>query len=164
MKEGMLQMNISDRKGAAMVEFALVAPIFLLLVFGVFEFGRYFFVQHTIQYATREGARIALVGVRLQNPDNTYMTREESIIRTIRENAAIAVDPAELQISIFPVGAGYSDPDEWETTVNAGEGGDYMRVRVLYTYRFLVPLIGDFFPSGTDVIEAQMLYRNELFS
>ena len=49
-------------RGATMVEFAMVLPVFVLLLFGIIEFGRYFFVQHTLQFATREGTRLALVG------------------------------------------------------------------------------------------------------
>ena len=89
-------------KGTTAVEFALVAPIFFFLVLGTIEFGRYFFVQHTIQAATRDGTRFALVGLQLTGQDNKPMTREASIIKTIQDNAAVAVDPNALQISITP--------------------------------------------------------------
>ena len=49
-------------RGATAVEFALVLPIFVLLLMGIIDFGRYYFVQHTVQYATREGTRLGLVG------------------------------------------------------------------------------------------------------
>jgi len=39
------------------VEFAVVAPIFLLLVFGMIEYGRMVMVQQVITNASREGAR-----------------------------------------------------------------------------------------------------------
>ena len=55
-------------RGATAVEFALVLPLFVLLLFGIIDFGRYFFVQHTVQFATREGTRLALVGGTLRNP------------------------------------------------------------------------------------------------
>jgi Flp pilus assembly protein TadG len=37
--------NGRNRQGAAVVEFALVAPLFFLLVFGIIEFGRLIMVQ-----------------------------------------------------------------------------------------------------------------------
>jgi len=150
-------------RGASAVEFALIMPLFFLLLFGIVDFGWYFFNQHTIQYATREGARLALVGRTLQDADGNNLTREASIIKTIKENAAAALNPESLRISIYPVGAGYSDPDDWDETVDAGAGGDYMRVRVLYTYNFLTPIIGKFFPSGMKEMRAEALYRNENF-
>jgi hypothetical protein len=155
--------GLFSNRGASAVEFALIMPIFFLLLFGIVDFGWYFFNQHTIQYATREGTRLALVGATLKDEHGNEMTREESIIRTIKHSAAIAVNPDDLRISIYPVGSGYSDPEEWETTINAGSGGDYMRVRVLYTYNFLTPMIGNFLPSGLMEMRAAALYRNENF-
>ncbi|MGX9900239.1 TadE/TadG family type IV pilus assembly protein [Arthrobacter sp. SA17] len=48
-------------KGAAAVEFALIVPIFLVLVLGIFEFGRAFNIQVSLSEAAREAARYAAV-------------------------------------------------------------------------------------------------------
>ena len=49
------------RTGAATVEFAFVAlPLFVLL-FGIFEYGRFLFVHHAAENAARDGARFAAV-------------------------------------------------------------------------------------------------------
>jgi Flp pilus assembly protein TadG len=50
-----------NRRGAAAVEFAIVAPIFFLLVFGMIEYGRMIMVQQVITNAAREGARTAVL-------------------------------------------------------------------------------------------------------
>jgi Flp pilus assembly protein TadG len=155
--------NISGSKGVMAVEMALVLPVFFFVIFATVDLGWYFYVSHTIEAATREGTRLALVGTQLKDQNNNVMTREASIITTIKNFASLAVDPVALQISIYPVGAGYTDPDKWETTVNAGQGGDYMRVRTRYTYNFLTPFISGFFTEGKTEIEAMSLYRNELF-
>jgi Flp pilus assembly protein TadG len=47
-----------DERGAAAVEFALVAPVLLLMVMGIAEFGRAYHVQATISQAAREGVRV----------------------------------------------------------------------------------------------------------
>jgi Flp pilus assembly protein TadG len=44
-------------RGQALVEFALVLPIFLLLVFGLFDLGRVVYVNNALSEAAREGAR-----------------------------------------------------------------------------------------------------------
>ena len=49
------------RRGQAMVEFALVAPIFLLLLFAIVEFGWYVYSVQMLNEAAREGARYAIV-------------------------------------------------------------------------------------------------------
>jgi Flp pilus assembly protein TadG len=49
------------RRGASAVEFAIVAPIFVLFVFGMIEYGRMVMVQQVLTNATREGARLAVL-------------------------------------------------------------------------------------------------------
>lgn len=158
-----ISLDRSSSKGATTVEFALISSLFFFLIFATVEFGWYFFVKHTIQYATREGTRLALVGRQLQDNNGNTLSREASIIKKIRDSADLAVNPDDLRISIYPVGAGYTDPADWQTTVNAGQGGDYMRVRTQYTYNFITPFIRVLFPNGVTEIKASALYRNELF-
>ncbi len=152
-----------SNRGVAAVEFALILPIFLLLLMGIVEFGRYFFVQHTLQFATREGVRLALVGKTLDDPLGNPMSRVDSIVAMIQNYASIALNPANLSISIFPVQPNYSDPTGWKGTLNAGNSGDYMRVRTQYTFAFITPLIGNFFSGGTVALQAEATYRNEVF-
>jgi len=47
--------------GVALVEFAIVAPIFFLLVFGIMEFGWAFYQHLDVRHGAREGARLAAV-------------------------------------------------------------------------------------------------------
>ncbi len=49
------------RRGTAAVEFAVVAPLFLLLLAGIIEFGQVFRIQHLLANASRRGARAAVV-------------------------------------------------------------------------------------------------------
>jgi len=53
----------SGDDGAAAVEFALVVPLLLLVVFGIVAFGLLLFAQISATHAAREGARLAAVGV-----------------------------------------------------------------------------------------------------
>jgi Flp pilus assembly protein TadG len=48
---------ITSRNGAIAVEFAFTFPIVLIFIMGVFEFGRYYWVQASLQHATTEVAR-----------------------------------------------------------------------------------------------------------
>lgn len=51
----------SDRIGATTVEFAIVSPIFFLIVFTMFEFARLNVIRHTADNAAYEAARTAIV-------------------------------------------------------------------------------------------------------
>jgi Flp pilus assembly protein TadG len=162
----MTRTTLRSGKGSTIVEFALVFPLLLLLMFGVMDFGFYFFVQHSLQFATREGVRLALVGRTIANPDGSgnQLSRVASIIQTIQSKAAVAVKPADVSVSIFPVDATFANPPGWLNTQDAGLPGSYMRVRARYTYRFITPMVGALVPGRSKVIEVQATYRNELFN
>ena len=53
-----MRRNRHDERGAAAVEFALVAPLLLMMVLGIAEFGRAYHVQTTLSQAAREGVRV----------------------------------------------------------------------------------------------------------
>lgn len=48
------------QRSQALIEFALVSPVLLLLVFGVIDIGRAVFYYDTVNHAAREGARVAV--------------------------------------------------------------------------------------------------------
>jgi hypothetical protein len=51
----------SGGRGQALTEFALVVPFFLLVIYGIIEFGRYVYTVEVLNNAAREGARYAIV-------------------------------------------------------------------------------------------------------
>ena len=57
------------QRGAAIVEFALVAMIFITLLIGIMEFGRWLFTLNAANEATRLGARLAVVCSSISNAD-----------------------------------------------------------------------------------------------
>ncbi len=58
----MKKLNLLKKdKGQSIVEFALVAPILVLLLFGIIEFGRIYETVNVLTSAAREGARVAAV-------------------------------------------------------------------------------------------------------
>lgn len=154
---------VRNSRGVSIIEFAVVLPLFLIVVISTLDFGIYSFVRHTLQFATREGVRLALVGQVLADDEGNLLTREASIIRTVRENAAVAINTSTLQISIYPVAANYADPVGWQATQDAGTPGAYMRVKTRYDYTFFTPMISALFPSGKTTITSQATYRNERF-
>lgn len=52
----------SDRSGAAAIEFAIVAPVFLMLMFAIFEVGWFYFVNSMVDSAATNAARILRTG------------------------------------------------------------------------------------------------------
>src|SRR6185312_16248181 len=56
-----LRRRTGSRRGQALVEFALVLPIFILLLVGIFDFGRAIYAYNTISNAAREAVRVGVV-------------------------------------------------------------------------------------------------------
>lgn len=58
-----MKRNPQGDEGAAAVEFALVSVLLLTIVFGIVQYGYYFFQSTAAEHAAREGAREAAVGI-----------------------------------------------------------------------------------------------------
>jgi Flp pilus assembly protein TadG len=59
----------ASRSGAAALEFGLVAPVFFLLIFGLFECARMMMVQQSLTNAAREGCRKAVLATTVNSSD-----------------------------------------------------------------------------------------------
>jgi len=84
------------------VEFAIVAPLFFLLVFGMVEFGRMVMVQQVITNASREGARIGVL-------DGTSTADVQAAVATYLQNAAVSGGSVTIAPDP-PTSAGYGEP------------------------------------------------------
>jgi Flp pilus assembly protein TadG len=60
-------------KGASLVEFALLAPLLILLLFGIIEFGWLFGQYNDVKHGAREGARYAAVNAGNNAAIRTYV-------------------------------------------------------------------------------------------
>lgn len=63
-----MRLRAGARSGSAMIEFALVAPVFFILLFGILETGLMFYGQFALQNATSAAARLIRTGI-AQNTD-----------------------------------------------------------------------------------------------
>jgi len=97
------------RKGAALVEFAFIAPVFFLIVLAMIEFGRMIMVQQILTNATREGARRAIVEGATRSEVENHVTNYLSNASV--EGATVIVDPSDLST------AGFGDPVTVTVTV-----------------------------------------------
>ena len=141
-------------RAQAMVEFALVAPMFFLLLFGIIEAGRFIFYYETLNNATREGARYAIV-----NGANTLGCPSgppapgstpcdvpgENVKQRVRQSA-VGVGGT---ITVTPTWGG--------TPPNNGRGST-VTVVATATYRTLVPLVP--LPPITVTAESSLVVNN----
>lgn len=79
--------------GAAAVEFAIIIPVFLMIVFGIITFGAYLSVVHSVQQLAAEAARASVGGL----SDAERVTLAEANIRS-HVGAYILIEPARLMV------------------------------------------------------------------
>lgn len=112
---------IKNEKGANAVEFALILPILIMLVFGIFQFGITYNNYITITHAAREGARQAAVAL---DPTNHSPLKQFIIDRAYPLNPPLT--EADIIISHPP------DP----------KIGDPVEVVITYNMTVEIPLVG----------------------
>ena len=129
--------------GSNLVEFAIVLPLLLTLVFGIIDFSLALYDKAVITNAAREGAR---AGVVFSSPQPT--------------DDQIAVDAATKYCSTYLVtfaASGLSITANWTETIANGsnlvrDSGDTLTVAVNYPYYFLIPGLGSLNLSATSVM------------
>jgi len=129
-------MRVKDRKnerGAALVEFAIVATVFLTVLFGILEFGRLFWTHNALRDATRRGARYA-----------TIRKNDTAGIAAVK-NMVVYGDPNANPATATPVVSGLSTSDVVVQYQNYNGVLLSSRASVSisnYQFQFAVPLIG----------------------
>jgi len=56
-----MRKNRTGERGATMAEFAIISVVFFMIIFGIIEFGRLFYIHNALTDATRRGARYAVL-------------------------------------------------------------------------------------------------------
>ena len=78
--------------GQAMVEFALILPIFLLILCGIIDFGWLFYNQLSLNNACREGARYAVVNTAEDASTQAIINHIENSTTTVFANDGVDIE------------------------------------------------------------------------
>jgi len=99
------------RRAAAVVEFAVVLPLLLTILFGIIEYGWVFMVRQTLQTAAREGCRLAVLQTSV-DPYTNVLSRVSKVMAptgltsyTVTMTHATSSNPVETVTITIP----YSD-------------------------------------------------------
>lgn len=132
---------LRDKRGQAMVEFAIVLPLLLILLIAVFEFGRAWNINHAITDAARLGARSAVVADPVTTQDSVY-----AIIKRALRRASIDTVGATITLTGFRAGQGTP------ATVN---------IQVPYQFVFLKPFMHWSTSKSNITLQSTFVMRNE---
>jgi Flp pilus assembly protein TadG len=122
--------------GAVMVEFALVAPIFLALLFGIFEFGRALWTQQALQQTAIVGARCMALPQSACASDVTYAynsTKTMAYIQQVANQWGVSLTSADIAQN---------------NAANCGGESGFSEVSLAITFQSVVPRLLNLPGSG----------------
>lgn len=175
---------IRDRRGASILEFALIAPIFFLLIMGILEFGLFMFHKVVIESITMQVGREASLNTSAGTTCAGGNDRLTYIRCYVREKSAFLINGEQTQVTINTVAQGGTrvsdicldvDPPRSTPTCSGsyedvngnnvydppavnnsvGAPGDLIEVRVSYPWQVLVPFMKYFIGSSQATAEGE---------
>ncbi len=132
-------------RGQALVEFALVFPLFILLLFGLVDLGRLAYINNAISEAAREGARWGTVqGRSVSAADRTNVANKTRSLMAAVPNPTVTV----------------TCEDVFGVARSTCTSGNILVVRVDTTVGMLTPVVGQLVGARTYTAIARMVVNN----
>jgi Flp pilus assembly protein TadG len=127
----------TGERGTALIEFALIFPLLLLLTVAAVDFGRAFFVKNVVEQAAREGVRLRAV----------TSSSDSSLVRTRVQNV---LGPANVTLSGL--------------TITGPDATRQVKVVVTTQFNWIFPGVFNVFGAGFTnpmTLTGQAVMRNE---
>lgn len=167
-------MRRESLRGSASLEFAIIAPVFFILLMGIIENGVIYFAGSTLQFATDNAARQVRTG-QVQSANLTQAQFRTLICNNI---APMLACDSNLQIDMQSYtgygGASFGSPTDAGGNLNTalnnyqpGTACNVVLVRSFYTWKVLTPGLSVFLTNitgGYHLITATAAFRNEPFN
>lgn len=180
MRIGRVSLGKRGKSGSAMVEFALIGPVFLLMLFAIFETGMAFFGQMILENAVKVTGREIRTG-QAQALGKTQAQFRQDVCDQVKVLLSCADDRLFVDVRSFGNfgAADFPPPVDAQGNLvpnlnaynpgNSGQvpgGNSIVLVRIFYTWQLITPLFSQYFSnmSGqTRLISASMAFKNEPF-
>lgn len=177
---------LRDCRGVTAIEFAVIAPVLMLLLFGIIEFSLIMLASNVMESATNISSRLSKTGYA-----EGSISREQTIINSLKAQAGSLLDTTKLTISTkyyqqfdqindpepytdtngngsHDAGEPYTDINgngQWDADMGlAGNGGpgDIVVFTVSYPWPISTPIISDLVGhNGTYTITTHAVVKNE---
>ena len=166
-----------DNSGSAAIQFAIIAPVLSLFLFGIIETGVIFFAQTTLQNAADDAARL----VRTGQAQNGSMTETQYVAQICSELSGLISTSSctsNLQVDMQSFSnfssASYNNVMNNNGSLNSqnmqymtGSACDVVLVRAFYPWSIMTPLMSPLLanmPNGQFLLTAAEAFRNEPYS
>lgn len=151
----------ASRRGTTALEFALVGPVLLLLVFMIIENGLMLFAQAILDNATRTASRQIMINA---------VTTSTDFRAAMCSNMSTFLDCTALQFYVTSSSSGFPSAVMPSSTgvfgsssFSTGSGGYFVLVEVAYDRSFITPWITRVGGTGWTLLSTQA-FQNEPFS
>lgn len=152
----------AKRRGAAVVEFAIIGPLVLFLVFAIMEIGRYTMMRNQLENAVREGARVAAC----RTHDKTTADINTIVVNYMK---LYNVQLSSYNVEIFKADPATANPLDANDNVvavasapfNNAKFGQGVAVRVSGTYKTIfggIGALGKVFPTTMNIQAISIMY------
>ena len=148
--------RLGDAKGATLIEAAIITPLFLLLTFSIVDFGGLFYAYLALENGVSLASRYGVTGRTLNDPvTGTALNHQETLKLAMRQGTpTLTIPDSAFTFAHRAPGGGV-----W---VNGAAGpGELERISVTYTWNFLTPLVGAFFPNRQVTLQVDSAMKNE---
>ncbi len=158
--KSLLRRFAAAKDGIAAIEFALLAPAFILLLFGALEVMMIMFTLSLAEGGLREAARFGVTGQEV-DPDE----RQNKILQIVgnHTHGLIEISDANVTMTVYPDFTG--DDGGVEGTPGAGAANDVVFYRLNYEWQYMTPVFAVFAGMGNSLpLSATVAVRNEPYS
>jgi len=152
------------RRGAAVVEMAVITPVLFLFIFGIIEFGRFIMVGQLSVNATREGDRYAVQAD--TTPTQVKNVTKQYLAGAGVPNTAISMLTIDRQVDIgsplyTPQNGGWIPVSDDDAALKAVPSGQPVRIRMQIDYDKITWLPRGLFIARTSKISSATVMRKE---
>ena len=157
------------RRGVTAVEFALIAPVFAFLLFGIVETSLYYFTVVVLEGKVRDASRQVLTGVAQlsSNPVGTFQTALTSSLTGVLDTSQLVYNVQPFS-SFSSIGTTVSPPTSSSFGVNSSNSCNTpIVVTVSYPYSFIVPFVGQVLSgssSNTVTYTSVIVFQSESYN
>ncbi len=178
---------LQDQQGITALEFAMITPVFLLMILGIIEFSMIMYANTILESATNSTSRLGKTGY-----DPSGVTRQQAILNSINSRAAGLLDTSKITLTtkVYSDFNRIGDPEPclspnsppcsgtpginfvdvngngaWDNDMGAaglGSGGDVVVYTVNYPWRVMTPVMSNILGTTMN-ITVRSVVRNEPF-
>ncbi len=158
-----------SESGNVMIEFALLAPVFFMLIIGLIEFVLFQYKSYALNHVVYEAARNLQTGEIQSSSDMEAALRQE-----VCDHAGAMIDCGAIAFDVrsfdrlrditYPPASFNSSGEPTNFVFEPGGPNQYTVVRAAISHGFVTPFMNDVFGTGTDhpaIVNAFCVVKNE---